>query len=64
MFLYIQRVERELHGKQPHTHNHFLLSQCGIMPQEQSPSSTASTTTLPHMTNIDIATQQQQQGIL
>ncbi|KAF5300066.1 hypothetical protein FQA39_LY11258 [Lamprigera yunnana] len=53
----LHQVERDLHGKQQ-ARNHLLLSQFAI-PQEQCPNSVA-TTPLPHMLNLDIAVQQQQ----
>ncbi|XP_023310968.1 ankyrin repeat domain-containing protein 17 isoform X5 [Anoplophora glabripennis] len=53
----LHRVERELHGK-TQAHNHVFQY---AISQEQCPS-TASTA-LPHMLNIDIAMQQQKQGL-
>ncbi|KAJ8920471.1 hypothetical protein NQ315_005339 [Exocentrus adspersus] len=53
----LQRYERELHGK-TQSHNHIFQY---AISQEQCPSS--ANATLPHMLNIDIAMQQQKQGL-
>ncbi|KAJ8935953.1 hypothetical protein NQ314_012575 [Rhamnusium bicolor] len=53
----LHRVERELHGK-TQAHNHVFQY---AISQEQCPSTTS--TTLPHMLNIDIAMQQQKQQV-
>ncbi|KAF5307348.1 hypothetical protein FQR65_LT07065 [Abscondita terminalis] len=53
----LHQVERDLHGKQQ-ARNHLLLSQFAI-PQEQC-ANNVPTTPLPHMLNLDIAVQQQQ----
>ncbi|XP_063908779.1 ankyrin repeat domain-containing protein 17 isoform X5 [Zophobas morio] len=53
----LHRVERELHGKQS-SHSHVFQY---AIPQDQCPAATNNS--LPHMLNIDIAMQQQQQGL-
>lgn len=64
-FYVLQRVERELHGKQQQQQQqqqvHNPVFQYPI-PQDQCPSSTASSSLSP-MLNIDIALQQAKQGL-
>lgn len=61
MFFFLQRVERELHGKQQQlqqaAHSHVFQY---TMSQDEFANTTPNT--LPHMLNIDIAMQQKQQG--
>ncbi|XP_031335923.1 ankyrin repeat domain-containing protein 17-like isoform X2 [Photinus pyralis] len=56
----LHQVERDLHGKQQ-ARNHLLLSQFAI-PQDQCTNNVTSTQ-LPHMLNLDVAVQQQQQEL-